>query len=170
MSTPSHRVVVTDANVLINLMHVTRLSLLNDLTGYQFVVPDHVRLEITNPDQAAVLDEAVTQGWLRVEAVTDMGALALFAELVTRVDRGEAACLALAATNGWMVASDEKRRFRREAKTRLGEFNILRTQDLFVLAIDAGLITVEEADADKAVLERHRFKMSFASFRELVKQ
>jgi hypothetical protein len=37
-----------------------------------------------------------------------------------------------------------------------------------VLGIRAGLLTVEEADQDKAVLEQHRFKMAFESFRDLV--
>ena len=32
------RVVVTDANVLINLIHVGRLDLLGSLSGYEFVV------------------------------------------------------------------------------------------------------------------------------------
>jgi hypothetical protein len=40
---------------------------------------------------------------------------------------------------------------------------------IYVLAIDAGLLTVEEADRDKDVLEQRRFKMDVASFRELVK-
>jgi len=169
MTAATRRVVVTDANVLINLMHVKRLSLLGGLAGYEFVVPDHVRAEITEPAQVEMLDEAASRGFLRIESVTDLGALTLFAELVAHLDRGEAACLALAVTRGWMVASDERRRFRREAETRLAAGSILRTQDLFVLAIRESLITIEQADADKAVLEQRRFKMSFASFRELVK-
>jgi predicted nucleic acid-binding protein len=169
MTAATRRVVVTDANVLINLMHVERLSLLGGLSGYEFVVPDHVRVEITNPAQVKMLDEAASRGFLRIEPVTDLGVLTLFAELVAHLDRGGAACLALAVTKGWMVASDEKRRFRREADARLGPGSILRTQDLFVLAIRESLITIEQADADKAVLEQRRFKMSFASFRELVK-
>jgi hypothetical protein len=40
---------------------------------------------------------------------------------------------------------------------------------VFVLAIKAGLLTVEDADADKLTLEGRRFKVSFASYRELVK-
>ena len=38
-----------------------------------------------------------------------------------------------------------------------------------MLAIQAGLLTVEEADADKATLERRRFKMPFGSFADVVK-
>jgi rRNA-processing protein FCF1 len=44
-SNPS-RVVVTDANVLINLIHAGRLDLLGSLTPFEFVIPDHVIAEI----------------------------------------------------------------------------------------------------------------------------
>jgi hypothetical protein len=46
---------------------------------------------------------------------------------------------------------------------------ILTTVDVFLLAIKAGLLTIEEADADKSTLERKRFKVPFGSYRELVK-
>ena len=39
---------------------------------------------------------------------------------------------------------------------------------LLVVAIRVGLLTVMEADAAKAVLERHRFKLAFASFRDVL--
>jgi hypothetical protein len=76
--------------------------------------------------------------------------------------------LALAARSSALVASDEKRQFLREAQRRLGPGRILNTPGLFLLAIRRGALTVEEADAAKAVLERHRFQMTFKSFRELV--
>ena len=66
-----------------------------------------------------------------------------------------------------MLASDEKKRFRHEAEKRIGKQRIVGTSDLFVIAIHAGLMTVEQADSDKAVLEARRFKMGFGSFREL---
>jgi predicted nucleic acid-binding protein len=169
VTTPPRRIVVADANVLINLMHVARLDMCARLRGYELVVPDHVREEVTEPAQRAALDDAVARGVFRIEAITDLNAVALFAELTVHVGRGEAACLAIAVKKGWTLASDEKRRFRREAETRLGKERIIRTADLFVLAIQAGLLTVKEADADKAMLERHRFKMPFGSFRDLVK-
>lgn len=39
MSTPLLRIVVTDANVLINLMHVSRLGLLAKIPNHEFVDP-----------------------------------------------------------------------------------------------------------------------------------
>lgn len=163
------RVIVTDSNVLINLMHVHRLDLLGRIPAHEFVVPDHVREEITVPASRALIDDAIRQGTLKLELLTDLDAISVFAGLIQHIGRGEAACIALAAKHGWSVASDEKRRFRREAVTRLGEARIIGTPDVFVLAIRAGLLTSDDADADKRVLEQHRFKMSFSSFRELVK-
>jgi hypothetical protein len=68
-----------------------------------------------------------------------------------------------------MVASDERRLFRREVVTRIGEDRLLTTVHLYVLAIEAGLLTVEQADRDKDELERQRFKTGVASFGDLVK-
>jgi hypothetical protein len=45
VSTSVVRIVVTDSNVLINLMHVSRLDLCGRIPGHEFVVPDHVREE-----------------------------------------------------------------------------------------------------------------------------
>ena len=162
------RIVVTDANVLINLMHVSRLGVLGTIPAHEFVVPDHVREEITNSEQRAILERAIGDGWLKVEAITDLDAIAVFTELITHIGRGEAACIAIAARSGWSLASDEKGRFRREAEARVGRARILGTVEVFVLAIKAGLLTIEDADADKLVLESRRFKVSFKSFRELV--
>jgi predicted nucleic acid-binding protein len=165
---PPTRVVVTDANVLINLMHAGRLDLLGALTAFEFVVPDHVIAEITVPVPRQVLERALTRGALRQESITDPRELATYAELRRIMGSGEAACLAMAEARGWLIASDEKRRFRREVIARLGEGRLVTTAGLFVIAIRGRVISVEEADQAKEILERHRFRMAFRSFRELV--
>jgi predicted nucleic acid-binding protein len=81
---------------------------------------------------------------------------------------GEAAALALASHKGWIVASDERKAFRREAISRLGPQRILTTPGIFVLAIRSGLLTIDEADADKGTLETCRFVMNFGSFRDVL--
>ena len=169
MSTSRLRIVVTDANVLINLMHVSRLDLLAKIPNYKFVVPEHVREEITIPEQRTALDAAVTAGWLKVEVIDDLEAITVFTELIAHIGRGEAACIAIAAQRGWLIASDEKKRFLREVTERVGGAHVLTTADVFVLAIKAGLLTIEEADAHKVTLEGKRFKVPFASYRDLVK-
>ena len=162
------RIVVTDANILINLFHVGELRLLGRLDDYEFTVIDQVEAEIVRPEQAAVLRQAIEAGWLRRERVVTIDGLAIFADLVRIMGRGEAACLALAETQGWYIASDEKGPFRREALARLGQGRILTTAGLIVLAIRGGVLTVEQADAIKAVLEANRFRMAFTSFRDVI--
>ena len=161
-------IVVADANVLINLIHVARLAFCSELPGYEFVVPDHVRREVSQPEQKAALDHALQTGVLTQVSITDPADIGEFADLITRLGRGEAACLVLAERNGWTVASDERRRFRKEALAPIGEDRLIGTADLFVHAIQAGLISVEEADADKQALESKRFRMPFRSFGEKV--
>lgn len=164
----SIRIVVTDANVLINMIHAQALELLGRLGGYEFVVVDQVEAEITRPEQATVLRHAIDVGWLCREAVNTIESLSIFADLARIMGRGEAACLALAETRRWYVASDEKRVFRREALARLGHGRILTTAGLMVLAIRTNLLTIERADAMKSLLETKRFRMAFASFREVI--
>jgi predicted nucleic acid-binding protein len=147
-------------------MHVDKLGFCGALPGLEFVVPDHVVAEVEDPRQRTILADAISRGVLREVSITDLAALTLFAELTQWIGRGEAACLALCAGTDWLVASDEKRRFRREADVRLGPDRVIGTEDLYRFAIRAQLLSVEEADQDKATLESHRFRLPFASFRD----
>ena len=127
------------------------------------VTPD-VLAEIVLPDQRQQVDGTVAGGILRIEELSSPDSIALFAELRHLMGAGEAASLALAIHRGWAVASDEKRAFRREALARLGPGRILTTPGLYVVAIRAGLLSVAEADADKARIETWKFIMGFLSF------
>lgn len=166
---PPETVVVTDANVLINLIHADLLALLSDLPPYRFVVPNHVVAEVAYPDQRDKLDAAISAGYLTVVAITNIDALAVFAELTQVMGRGEAASLALAETTGAHIACDEKKGpFRRESQKRLGAGRILGTQSIILHAIRTKRITVARADQAKSALEANQFKMDFASFADLV--
>lgn len=166
---PSETVVVTDANVLINLIHADLLALLGDLPPYRFVVPDHVVNEITYAPQRKKLDAAIAAGSPVVVSITGTEALAIFSELVQVMGRGEAASLALADTLGYHVASDEKKGpFRRESLRRLGVGRILDTQSIILHAIRTRRITMERADQAKTTLEENRFKMDIKSFKDVL--
>ena len=162
------RIVVTDANIIINLIHAARLALLGALPPYEFVVPEDVVSEVADPVQREALEAAITAGHLRRETIAAPAELTRYAELRQVIGKGEAACLALAESRGWLVASDEKRRFRREVLGGLGPGRLVTTPGLFVLAIRAGAMSVEDADQAKAILEQHRFRMPFGSFGEVV--
>lgn len=160
--------VVSDANVLINLIIAKRVDLLRTLPIYDFVAPMEVIEEVTNPLQRAALEQAFSDELLKKCEIKTVAELEVFSELRSIMGRGEAACLALAQTNNWMVASDEKRVFRREAIRRLGEKSILTTPMICFLAIREKAMTVRDADAVKKILEQNRFRMAFGSFKEVM--
>ena len=164
----STSIVITDTSILINLSHTGHLSLLGKVVGLRFVVPDEVVAEVTEIEQLRILEAAIADGSLTRESIASPDELALFAELSQILGSGESACLALASSRGWIVACDEKRVFIREARSRLGDGRILNTPGLYVLWIRAGILSVEEADAAKAILDANRFKMSFSSFRDVI--
>ncbi len=161
-------VVVSDASILINLAHTNHLRLLGNLPGYRFVVPDEVIAEVTTPEQSARLSEALAQGWLAKESLSSTAELEIFVQVSSFLGAGESACLALAQARTWLIACDEKGAFLREARARLGENRILNSAGIYVLAIRSGLLTIEEADAAKVLLEQRRFRMKFGSFRDVL--
>jgi len=164
------RVVVTDANILINFLSMSRLDLLGKLPGYEFVVPEHVDAEILRKGQRLALDKAFRDGTLRREVITDLAAIGMFADLSQMMGQGEASCIALAGQMGWLVACDEKGVVRRKIDEVLGSGRLVTTPGIMVLAIRAGLLDVEEADRLKGILAKHRFRMKFASFREVAER
>jgi predicted nucleic acid-binding protein len=161
-------VVVTDANVLINLAHIGKLSLLGALDCFDFRVPTEVLAEISEPEQRAVVDAALKAGYIKEIAVETNAALQLLGELRGVMGHGEAACLALAATSGFHIASDEKKRFRRKAVELLGQDRIVRTESILLETIRRKHISVAEADRCKAILESKKYAMPFASFADLL--
>jgi predicted nucleic acid-binding protein len=161
-------VVLADANLLINLIHTGRLLILGQLPGHRFAVPDAVVAEVVFEDQRAQLTQAIATGAVSLYTLTDLDSLAQFADLRRTMGAGEAACLVLSQANGWSIASDEKKAFRREVYARIGKERLLTTASIYVQAINAGLLTVAEADVDKALLATKRFVMRFGSFAELL--
>ena len=167
-ATAATTVVITDANVLINFVHIGQVALLSELPAYRFQLPTEVLNELTDGDQRAQIEAAIAAGQLELMAIEALDALTLFGDLRDLMGRGEAACLAVAATTGCHLASDEKKRFRRKAIELIGETRIVRTEDLLVEAIRCGVRTVAQADEYKLVLAASRYTMPFSSFGELL--
>lgn len=162
------RLVLTDTNILLNLAIVDRLDLLGVFPDLRFSAPRTVFDEVLSPRERTRVERAVACGLLPEIAFDDIDTLALFSRLLRIMEQGEAACLALAVQQGAWVASDEKRAFRREAERLLGPGSIVTTPGLIVLAIRRQILTLEEADSIKKLLEQRRFKMTFGSFAEVV--
>lgn len=102
------RVVIVDANVLINLIHVDRLDLLGSLSDFEFLVPEQVVEKVSNPAHAQRLRRAFDEGHLRSITSTDLDEIRGYAQLLEFMGKGEAACLAIAHARNWLVASDER--------------------------------------------------------------
>lgn len=167
---PTHvtSVVITDSSIVINLSHTGHIRLLGTTDGFRFAVPDEVVAEITNPAQRDLLEATLVEGTLGRESLFSPEELEVYADLSQILGSGESACLALALKRGWLVACDERRVFLREAHNRLGAGRILNTAGIYVLWIRQGLLTVDQADAAKLLLEAHRFRMAFKSFRDVI--
>ncbi len=171
MTNPAPRkVIVTDANVLINFLNVGRLDLLTELPGFAFVIPDNVDAEILREDQRQVLARCYDEGTLQRQALIDIEAIGVFADLSLVMGKGEAACIALARQMGWLVGSDEKGVVRRKAVELVGPGRLVTTPGIMVLAIKAGVLDVDEADRLKGALAKRRFMMNFDSFRDVLER
>ena len=83
---------------------------------------------------------------------------------------GESASLAVAVSRQWIIAADEKGRFRRELFSRLGEDYLLDTLGALIIAIRGGVITAAEAEAQRTRLRDHRFDMEPTPFDELLNE
>jgi len=162
------RLVICDTNVLINLAIADALALLARVPDTRFVVCAEVLEELKDPTHSAAVQSVISDGTVSVVAFETTYELASYVELRRIMGQGEAAALALAEHRGFAIASDEKRVFRREATERLGADRIVTTADLFVAAIRAGGMTIEDADAALRVLAVNRFKLPFDSFRDVV--
>jgi hypothetical protein len=98
-------IVITDTSILINLSHTGHLAFLGKVSGLRFAVPDEVFAEIVQPQQLKTVEAVVADGSLQRESIRTPEELSLFAELSQVLGSGEAACLALAVSRGWIISS-----------------------------------------------------------------
>ena len=161
-------VVVTDANILVNFCHIDYFNHLGSLGKYRLLVPDEVYAEITPKAQKTKVDDAIEAGILESISIRQIDTLRLFSQLRDIMGKGESACLALAYSSGYHLASDEKRLFRRKALELVGPERILRTEDFIAAGIRASRFSIAEADFFKQVLAKNKYAMKFASFSEFV--
>ncbi len=145
-------------------MHISRLDLLAKIPGLRFCVPEHVVAEITDRSQRILLLKAIQDKTLRMVKITDPSEIQEYHQLRNVMGQGEAACLILAESKGWIVGTDEKRRVRREILERLGKRRQITTVDLMVLAIRSGVISIKQADDYKKTLEENNFRVKFESY------
>ena len=161
---------VADSSFLINFLVLDRMAILGELPQFRFHVLNHVCAEIRYEDQRGRLQAALEHSIVTEIEIADPSEILLYDELRRFLGDGESASLAVAASRHWVIAADEKGRFRRELFERLGENYLLDTAGALVTAIKAGVITVGQADALRAQLREKRFEMDPRPFDELMKE
>jgi predicted nucleic acid-binding protein len=162
--------VVADSSFLINFLVVDRMDILKRLPRFRFHVVNHVRAEIRYESQRARLQAAIDGGGVTEIEIVDPSEILVYDELRSFLGDGEAASLAVAVTRRWVIAADEKGRFRSELFTRLGEDYLLDTLGALLTAIRADVITVAHAEALRTQLQEHRFQMDSTPFDELLRE
>ena len=166
-------VVVADTSVLLNFLKIGRMDLIGSHPR-RFLATDHVENEISDHAQRAAFLAAVAAGNLDTCTVTDAREVELFLRLGpgVRLGAGECSTLAVAVNRGYAVAIDDNRALSRafgEAGLESARIEIIRTPDVMIALIRAGVLTVEEADAIKDEWARqHRFRINAATFGVLI--
>lgn len=162
--------VVTDSSFLINFLVLDRMDILGGLRQFRFHMVNHVTAEIRYEDQRRRLRASIESGVMTEIEITEPGEILLYDDLRRFLGDGESASLAVAVSRRWVIAADEKGRFRRELVARLGENYLLDTAGALVTAIRAGAITLAQAETLRARLRENRFEMDPRPFDELVKE
>lgn len=170
MTAESGRPAGIDTSVLINFLVVDRVDLLVGHPEYRFVLTGHVRGEVVDyyPEQLGRLDRAITDRVFDQVAVDALDPVFVRISHERRLGAGEAAAIAYSVANSLPLAIDDRRA--RTAAAAVSPSIVLEsTESLVVAVINAGLLTVPDADAVKREWEtRYRFKLPFASFADRV--
>lgn len=159
---------LSDSSTLINFLRIGRRDLLTCLP-YRLLVTDVVRGEIKERYQSSELEEALERGEFEevvLEALPDLQAAA--ALVGCGLGDGEAFSIVAAHLRGAVLAIDDRKATKTAARI-YPALHYLTTAEIIVLNIQAGVLTVEEADAIKDDWRlNHRFTLNLTSFAELV--
>jgi hypothetical protein len=70
----------------------------------------------------------------------------------------------------WILGTDDSKGAKWKKVISAAGIQVLNTPGILLLAIRQKVLTVERADEIKTLLEANRFRMGFASFRDLVNE
>jgi len=168
MPAKRRRDAVIDTCVLVNFLVLNRLDLLSDHPVYRFVLTGHVAAEVSDfyPEQRRRLNAALGRKAFRVVTVDALSPLFLEFTRSKRLGAGESAAIAYAIQRRLPLVIDDKRA-RKSALAAEPTIKLESTVSLVVLALQAGSLTIKQADFMKEEWEsEHRFRLPFDSFAE----
>ncbi len=144
------RVVVSDTNILINLCYSDDPFLLGRIPQVQFVISVEVETEMRRGRGrrfADVFSRLLNEGHLSVEEAAGLRAIEVYVRCRDehRLDEGESAAMALAASKSCYFATTDFRAFA-AAKSELGGNWVVHLEDILDFAIDSGVLSGEAAE------------------------
>jgi len=165
-------IVVADTSVLINFLRIDRMDLIGRHPK-RFLATDHVGAEITSsyPEEQERYQAAVASGLLDTCSVVDPEEVTLFLKLGPgqQLGAGECSAIAVAIRRRYPIAIDDNRAVKRAIREVGAKLEVVRTTDLMVNLIRAGILDVASADRIKDDwAQYHRFKIKADSFQELL--
>jgi predicted nucleic acid-binding protein len=165
-------IVVADTSVLINFLRIDRMDLI-DHHPLRFLATDHVEAELTSdyPDQRTRYQAAVASSQLDTCSVVDPEEVALFLRLRPgeHLGAGECSAIAVAINRKYAIAIDDNRAVKRAIREVGAQLEVVRTVDVIVTLIRAGVLNIDAADRIKDEwAHQHRFRIKAASFRDLL--
>lgn len=162
--------IVLDTSILLNFVKIGRIELLGQL-GTSVMLIDQVFDEVRRSEQRAVVKGAVASGTLELQSVREPVEVVLFTELRAggRLGAGECAVLAVALTRNWIAGLQDRKAYAEGQRRREG-LVLCQTEDLVLILIEAGYLTIEEADGFLVEwAAKHRFRSRLTSFRDLMR-
>ncbi len=166
---------IADTSVLVNFLNIDRM----DLIGRHLprcVITEHVIAEVTEyyPVQKDRLTQALAAGHLELIPVIDDHEVEMFGRIqqAGRLGTGESSAIAVALLRGYSLAIDDRRAIKDASSMALERgilLSILGTRDIVVRLINAGLLSIEQADVLLVSWRtQHRYHLPIRSFSELM--
>jgi predicted nucleic acid-binding protein len=164
-------VVVADAGPLIHLAQIGKLGLIRNLFG-SVMVTDRVKVEAFDEGvrlgcvDAEAVGEALSEGWLRVEAVSER-----LAKTAAKLAKGENVSRADAET--LLLAEEKKAELLVDEKplsnlARMFGLRVWSTWTILLESLSAGLIEVADVESAINELGRKRHKLREKQAKEIL--
>lgn len=149
--------IVLDACMIISFGNAGRLEVLDELRLDRVCVSARARSEVVRDPAQAALEASIVARRLCIETINmdepgEQEALQRYDARPAFRGRGDAEVLALAASRGYLVASDE-RAVRSVVLAEWGRARLAGTADFVVWAIREGRLSIEEAERTLAQLD-----------------
>lgn len=172
MGSTGRECVILDTSVLINFLAIDQAQLLVDHPTFEFIVTDHVQVEVTEhySDEFTRLEAMLATAGVKQISVNTLEELEIFGKLILirRLGSGECAAIAAAIHRGCRIAIDDQVATKHLSRL-YPSLRVETTQSLVVGLIRLEVLTIAQADRFKERWQaEHRFRLPFQSFQDVL--